>query len=251
MKRNRDSLEIVPAEPDFAEVLAPGGGMADGHAAERVRAHLAASQAFGRLSLAHAIAAGWELAIQKASLGWGGWRVWCRQQLGCSTDTADRYIALYAQTVGAMRDKIGIAAESPLMAREVAEATLGMEDKTATGAMVAIGIVRRNPAHGGRRNEAAEANGNKVGRPSKADADVAAEIEAAANAPALLWASAKGALDTLVKLDSEKDFLRRIGDDELAAASHLLADLSDKAAKALATRLKGPGETAAVRRVRP
>ena len=242
MKKNRENRrQIVPAEPDFAEVLAPGGGMADGHAAERVRAHLAASQAFGRLSLAHAIAAGWELAIQKARLGWGGWMNWCRTGIGISHKTADRYIALFAQTVGAMRGEIGIAVESPLQMSEVAEATLGMEDKTATGAMVALGIVRRNPAHGGRRNEAAEENGHRVGRPpkdAKAEAEaVAAEIEAAANAPALLWASAKGALDTLLRLDSEKDFLRRIGDDELASAAGLLAELSRKAAEILAPRL--------------
>jgi len=94
---------------------------------------------------------------------------------------------------------------------------------------------------GGRRNEAAEENGHRVGRPPKdakaEEEDVAAEIEAAANAPALLWASAKGALDTLLRLDSEKDFLRRIGDDELASAAGLLAELSRKAAEILAPRL--------------
>ena len=155
------------AAPDFSEVLVEGGGLADGHAAERIRRHLAAADILGRISLAHAVAAGWELACQKARIGWGGWGRWCRQELGFSQDTAERYIALFRETVGAAREAIGFADESPLTRDEVEKATAGMEDKTATGAMVALGIIRRDPNRGGDRRKEAAANGKKVGRPAK------------------------------------------------------------------------------------
>ena len=155
------------AAPDFAEVLVEGGGLADGHAAERIRRHLAAADILGRISLAHAVAAGWELACQKAQIGWGGWERWCRQELGFSKDTAERYIGLFRKTVGAAREAIGIADESPLTRDEVEKATAAVDATTATGAMVELGIVRRNPDHGGDRRKEAAANGKKVGRPTK------------------------------------------------------------------------------------
>ena len=85
-----------------------------------------------------------------------------------SQKTADRYIALFRETVMKARAKVGIAVESPLTRDEVEKATAGMEDKTATGAMVALGIIRRDPNRGGDRRDQAAENGNKVGRPPKA-----------------------------------------------------------------------------------
>lgn len=76
-----------------------------------------------------------------------------------------------------------------------------------------------------------------AGRPLK-DA-VAALDEAAALEPAL-WAAARGALDGLVRLDAERDFLHRLSDDHLAAASQVLLDLSAKASRALTARIAQP-----------
>lgn len=162
MKKKNTELGLVPVArgavaaqaPDFAEVLADIGGLADGRVAERVRKHLASSSLFGRLSLAHAITAGWLLYTQKIHTRYGLWQAWCRDELGVSQKTADRYIGLFAATVGAAREKDGIPFENPVGERELEFATYGMEDKSATGAMVELGIVRRNPDHGGAREGA-------------------------------------------------------------------------------------------------
>lgn len=201
------------------------------------------SREAGAVAIRAALAAGVELLEARRELA-GGFVKWVQAKCAFSPRTAYNYIRLAEATLPEAAVPALLEGSDADRERAVEEAAEAADSRTLTDLYADLGIVRRTPSKmGGARPGA--------GRHSKADADVAAEIEAAANAPALLWASAKGALDTLVKLDSEKDFLRRIGDDELANASHLLADLSDKAAKALATRLKGPGETAAARRVRP
>lgn len=55
-----------------------------------------------------------------------------------------------------------------------------------------------------------------------------------------LWAAARGALDGLVRLDAERDFLHRLSDDHLAAAAQALLDLSTKASRALTARIAQP-----------
>lgn len=92
------------------------------------------------------------------------------------------------------------------------------------------GIVRRPQKWGGARPNS--------GRPPKGAAEeVAKELDAAANSEALLWSAAGGAIDTLSKLDAEKDFLHRLADEHLADASKSLSVLSKKAGEILAGRL--------------
>ena len=100
------------------------------------------------------------------------------------------------------------------------------------------GIVRRPPKWGGDRRDKAAENGHTVGRPSKGSpAEVAKELDAAANSEALLWSASKGAIGTLLGLDRDKDFLRRLTDEHLAVAARSLADLSKKAGELLSARL--------------
>ena len=72
--------------------------------------------------------------------------------------------------------------------------------------------------------------------------DVAAELKAVTENEAVLWASAKGSLDTLVQLDSERGVFQRLSNDHLATVAGLLADLSKKAAKALESRIMTEAE---------
>lgn len=206
----------VPAEPDSID------------AAERIRFHIHEAQAHGRCAIAHIIEAGWELAQQKHLMGYGQWSAWCEKKLSVSKDTADRYIAAFRKTVGALRASQRIPLEKKLLKKELEAATVGMEEKTARQAMIEMGIVKPTEGHGGRREGA--------GRPKK-DADVAAELKAVAKMELVLWASAKGALDALRKLDAEKDFMRRLSDEHLATVSTLLADLAKKAAELLTGRM--------------
>ena len=59
---------------------------------------------------------------------------------------------------------------------------------------------------------------------------------------AVIWAAAKGALDTLVQLDSERGVFQRLSNAHLAQVSKILADLSTKAAKAIEQRIMTEAE---------
>lgn len=223
------AVEVLPARADFGAVLADITGLYDAHPEEKIKAHLAAAAVFGRLSLAHAITAGWLLLKQKIHTPYGSWQSWCRDSLGVSHKTADRYVELYSKTVGAARKKDGVPFENFVTERELDFATCGMEDKSVTRAMIELGVVKRNPNHGGARPGS--------GRKPKDTATVEAELDEIANAEGLLWAEARDALGTLARLDHDKDFLRRLDDEHLAQASGTLADLSRKAGETLESRL--------------
>ena len=228
--------KVYEGEIDFSEVSAGDARLPT--PAERIRHHLAESHAMGRLSLAHLLFAGWELFRQKSLLGWGKWENWCKAELGFSKDTADRYIGFFLATVGETRRLAGRDMSAEVSDKEMAAATVGMEHKSATRAMVDLGIMKRPPKWGGDRRDKAAENGHTVGRPSKGSpAEVAKELDAAANSEALLWSASKGAIGTLLGLDRDKDFLRRLTDEHLAVAARSLADLSKKAGELLSARL--------------
>ena len=180
-------------------------------------------------SIYYLVRAGWRLAFERQGMAHGAWVVFCQNHVGISDDTARRYIKFFQETVGKFRTNHGQPAMvTELTDKMIAAATADIESKTATGAMIELGVMRRPPGHGGARPGA--------GRKPK-DADVAAELKAVTENEAVLWASAKGALDTLVQLDSDRDFMRRLSDDHLADAARILADLSTKAATLLAGRM--------------
>lgn len=219
MKRNaKNAVETVEVEAEIA----------GGTPAERINTYVREAQRHGRIALEYLVKAGWELLIQKQSIGHGGWLAWCKNNLCISNDTADRYIQFYQRTLGDKRSEARIAITREPTKKELADATAGMEYKTATQAMVDMGIVKRPAAWGGA--------GRGQGRKPK-DADVASELEAVATMEPVLWASSKGALDTLRRLDVEKDFMHRLSDEHLATVSELLSDLAKKAGELLANRL--------------
>ena len=212
--------EVLPPLGDIEEPTYDTPG-------ERINYHVGMAQQHGRQALAHLIIAGWELSKQKQSIGYGGWNEWCDKNLQISRMTADRYITFFHKTVGAARGDAAIGKKPT--GKELAAATIGMEDKSATRAMIDLGIVKRSEGHGGKRDGA--------GRKAKGE-DVAAELKAVAENEAVIWASAKGSLDNLVQLDSKRGMFQRLTGDHLATVANLLADLSDKAAKALAQRME-------------
>ncbi len=220
MKRNaKNAVETVEVEAEIA----------GGTPAERINTYVREAQRHGRIALEYLVKAGWELLIQKQSIGYGGgWESWVDQNLSISQKTADRYIQFYQRTLGDKRSEARIAITREPTKKELADATAGMEYKTATQAMVDMGIVKRPAAWGGA--------GRGQGRKPK-DADVASELEAVATMEPVLWASSKGALDTLRRLDVEKDFMHRLSDEHLATVSELLSDLAKKAGELLANRL--------------
>ena len=237
-RREAAPAAIQSGKVDFAEVAGESYPVRPADVAGRVKAHLAAAALFSRLSLAHAIAAGWLLYSHKLHTPHGGWQAWCRDALGVSHKTADNYIGLFMATVGAARNIDGVPLENSVSPRELEFATCGMEDKSVTRAMIDLGVVKRKDNWGGDRREAVAANGNAVGRRAKGSpAEVAKELDAAANSEALLWSASQGAIGTLLGLDRDRDFLRRLTDEHLAVAARSLAGLSRKAGELLAARL--------------
>jgi hypothetical protein len=187
------------------------------------------SVASGKLSIVAGILAGWELSKARAACDHGAWLAWLEANTAISKSTAQNYIAVYASTLGAARASLPEPvplATAPTNA-ELQAAAANVEASSITGLYQQLQLLKRNANHGGPRPGA--------GRKPKAE-DVAAELEAVAQAPELIWASAKGALDILVRLDEEKDFLRRLGDEQLAAVVSILGPLAQKAAELFAGR---------------
>ena len=190
------------------------------------------SVASGKLSIAAGIMAGWELRMVKDKLEHGQWLDWLAANTAISPVTAQRYMSVYSQTIGAAR--AALPEPVPLKTRpslaELDEAAANVDAPTLNGLYKQLKILKGNPDHGGKRENA--------GRKTKGE-DVAAALDAVAQNAALLWVSAKGALDTLVQLDSTRDVFHRLSNESLAIAAGLLADLSQHAADALAQRFDG------------
>lgn len=227
-----------PPAPVEAEIVAPPMGEIEepegSTPGERINYHVGMAQHHGRQALAHLIMAGWELARQKAAIGYGGWQDWCGANLQITKATADRYIGFFHKTVGEARNAAEIPVAKKPTLQELAVATVGMEDKSATRAMIDLGIIKRFKNSNG--NSWGGANRGQ-GRKAKGAAEVAAELKAVAENESVIWASAKGSLDNLVQLDAKRGVFQRLSGDHLATVAGLLADLSKKAAQALKQRL--------------
>lgn len=209
-------LEIT--EPDCAD------------AASRIKFHLQEARSHGRAAIAHIIEAGHELAIQKKLLGFGQWSAWCEEKIAISQKTADRYIATFERTVGVLRSEQGVPLEKKILKKELEAATVGLEQKSATQAMIEMGIVKRSASWGGSREGA--------GRKAKSESETVAEkLEAIAQNETLLWSALKGALDTLVKMDAEKDIWNRLDDNHLATAVGILAEVAKKSSETMMNRI--------------
>lgn len=177
-----------------------------------------------------AILAGWVLSVARSNCAYGQWGKWIEENVSFSNRTAENYMSLYAQTLGAAR----AAARRPVAltveptAAELEAAAHDVDGKALSALYKSTRLMSTSENWGG-------ANRGQGRKPK--DADVAAQLEAVATLEPALWASAKGALDTLVKLDAERDFMRRLTDEHLASVSGILADLSKKAAKLLMGRM--------------
>ena len=157
--------------------------------AENVQFDLAQAKKHGAMTLAYLARAGWRLACEKQGVGYGAWKDWCKS-INLSQDTADRYIKFYYSTVGEHLRAQGTAHRlvEDLTDKMIAEATAGLESKTATGAMIELGIVKRPAGWGGER-----AGAGRKGVIEK----LTQEKEAA-----IVWAQLMAQLDKTVVMDT-------------------------------------------------
>ena len=158
--------------------------------AENVQFDLAQAKKHGAMTLAYLARAGWRLACEKQGVGYGAWKDWCKS-INLSQDTADRYIKFYYSTVGEHLRAQGTAHRlvEDLTDKMIAEATAGLESKTATGAMIELGIVKRPAGWGGER----EGAGRKAAELPKLTKVQEAET---------VWAGLKAQLDKTVVMDT-------------------------------------------------
>ena len=189
-----------------------------------------------------AILAGWILSVARSTCAHGQWHDWIEKNVSFSHRTVDNYMSLYAQTLGAAR----AAARRPVAlnveptAAELEAAAHDVDGKALSALYKSTRLIAASGGWGGKREGAGRKSEGTLN-----DDEVAAKLDEAARAEPLIWASAKAALDQLVKLDSERDFLHRLCDDHLAAVSSILADISTRAAATLANRISGGGNAAA------
>lgn len=178
-----------------------------------------------------AILAGWVLSVARSTCAYGQWNAWLKKNVSFSEQTARNYLSLYAQTLGAQRAAMRrpIALDVQPTEDELEAAAHDVDGKSLSALYKSTRLIKRDPNHGGKREGA--------GRKPKGDAEVAAELKAVAENEAVIWASTKGSLDNLMQLDAKRDMFHRLSGDHLATVANLLADLSKKAADALASRL--------------
>ena len=124
--------------------------------AEAVRFDLGMARHHGAMSLAYLARAGWRLACEKQGMAHGSWLDWCKNELHISDETARKYINFYYSTVGEHLRAQGTAHRlvDELTDKMIEDATAGLESKTATGAMIELGIVKRPANWGGEREGA-------------------------------------------------------------------------------------------------
>lgn len=177
-----------------------------------------------------AILAGWVLSVARSTCAYGQWMSWLDQNVSFGRTTAQNYMSLYSQTIGAkraaMRRPIALSVEPTV--DELEAAAHDVDGKALSSLYKSTRLMAASGNWGGA--------GRGQGRKPKNE-EVAQKLDEVANMEPLLWASAKGALDNLVQLDANRDFLHRLSDEHLATVSEILTNLSKKAAELLMERI--------------
>ena len=230
VKKSNGSTDATPVVAEVVPAVYSYEEQTSNDPAERIKYHLSQAHVAASVAMRHIIEAGWELAKQKRLLGYGQWRAWCEEKLDISHDSADRYIATFQRTVGVERAQQSVSLEAKLLKKELDAATAGMEEKTVRQAMIELGVIKAAKSWGGSREGA--------GRKAKSESETVAEkLEAIAQNETLLWSALKGALDTLVKMDAEKDIWNRLDDNHLATAVGILAEVAKKSSETMMNRI--------------
>ena len=177
-----------------------------------------------------AILAGWVLSVARSTCAHGQWVEWLDKNVSFARRTANNYLTLYAQTVGARRAEMRrpIPLTTPPTVDELEAAAHDVDGKALSALYKSTRLIAAPANWGG----AGRGQGRK---PRDAEAE-AAELDAIANNPALLFAAVKGPLDELWRLHRERDVFARLGDEELSDVVSVLKSLSDAATKALVAK---------------
>lgn len=212
---------LVSAEPPAASM----------EAAARINHWHEVAKQSSEMAIAAALNAGLELFKAKIDHP-GTFEKWIEANCNFSRVTAYRYLTLVQQAMSA--DELPKIANGSDKMRQAAieEYAAETDSKSLTELYCDLGIIKKTPSKMGGKREGA-------GRKRKTDADVAAQLEEIAQSEALNWGAVKTALESLFKLQEEKDVWNRLTDKHLAAAVKTLTDLQSAAAEALKARMAG------------
>ena len=160
----------------------------------------------------------------------GQWVQWLQSNVSFSRSTAQNYLTLYAQTVGARRSEMRrpIPLTTPPTADELEAAAHDVDGKALSALYKSTRLIAAPANWGGA--------GRGQGRKPRDAEKEAAELDAIANNPALLFAAVKGPLDELWRLHRERDVFARLVDEELSDVVSVLKSLCDAATKALVAK---------------
>lgn len=223
-------LDQGPAEVTALAVRVEDLPMPEGTPAEQANALHREFLKSAKTTAVRAVQCGWVLSNVRASCGHGAWLDWVTNNLEFSDQTARNYIAAYEKTVGAaragMRRPVPLSVE-PTM-EEIESACSHVAEQPMTDLYRATGLVERRSGWGGA--------GRGQGRKPKDAETEAAELDAIANNPALLFAAVKGPLDELWRLHRERNVFARLGDEELTQVVGVLQPLYKYAAGILKDR---------------
>lgn len=211
------------------EIIFPQGVETLGEKADFLHAY---SVEASKRSTGAAILAGWVLSVARSTCVHGQWMQWLEQNVSFSHQTAQNYLSLYAQTLGARRAAMRrpIALDVQPTEDELEAAAHDVDGKSLSALYKSTRLIKASDNWGGSRKGA--------GCKKKSEAAAVGEkLDEIANNETLLWQALKGALDTLVKMDSEKDVWNRLKDDHLATAVGILADVAKKSSNTMMKRI--------------
>jgi len=177
-----------------------------------------------------AILAGWVLCVARENCSHGSWVSWIEQNVCFSRQTAANYMDLYRGTLGKrrMEARRPVALSVPPTSDELEAAAHDVDGQALSALYKSTRLIARPGDWGGRREGA--------GHPKK-DNSVEAQLDEIAKNETLIWAELKGALDTLVRLDAEKDAWHRLSDEHLSQAVAILAEVAKKSSETMMGRL--------------
>ena len=237
MKKQKEccrAVAVVDAKPVEPEVMPPLGKIEEPdytRPAECINFHLGMAQHHGRVAIAHLIVAGQELAKQKQVLGYGGWNEFCEKELTISKFTADRYVKFFYKVI-VERRVAGIPFDKRVTNKELAEATVGMEGKSATRAMVDLGIIKRSGDWGG-KNRGQGRKPKKAATDEQAAEEEVIALDEIANTPAAMYTLCRDPLHKLNDLQRKQNFIDRLEFVELSEVYSILKGLFEAAETAM------------------
>ena len=227
---NADEPEATTALTVRAcEIIFPQGVETLGEKANFLHAY---SVEASKRSTGAAILAGWVLSVARSTCAYGQWMQWLEKNVSFSKRTADNYLSLYAQTLGAQRAAMRrpIALDVQPTEDELEAAAHDVDGKSLSALYKSTRLIKASDNWGG-------AGRNQGRKPKGEAATVGEKLDAIAQNETLLWQALKGALDTLVKMDSEKDIWNRLDDNHLATAVGILADVAKKSSNTMMKRI--------------